>query len=240
MLIISPTEIFILLGARYIWKRLAVSLNYLHSSIWLFKFLFQAFLITILGLANCSVVMLYVFISSEPNWLALMGNYSLGIEIFMGTSFVITDVSGYVLKMVFMDRRSAISPETKKADIQIRTVIALIMTVILCFVGAVGASNLQIERVSIPIKGLDPRLNGTTIAQISDIHLGPFIGRSRMKVIVERTNQIRADIVVVTGDLADSTVDLIGKAAEPLKNLKTKYGVYFCTGKHSRVLHPFI
>ena len=100
----------------------------------------------------------------------------------------------------------------------------------MCVLGSYYAHTIQIQRVAIPIKGLHPHLNGTTIVQLSDLHLGPFIGRSRMEMIVEKTNKLQGDIVMITGDLVDSYVEYLWEAVKPLEKLKTKYGVYYCTG----------
>ncbi len=81
-----------------------------------------------------------------------------------------------------------------------------------------------------PIKGLHPKFNGTTIVQISDIHLGPFNGRSKLKNVIEEVNKLDGDIVVITGDLVDSNVAALREAVVPLKDIKAKYGVFYITG----------
>jgi len=79
---------------------------------------------------------------------------------------------------------------------------------------------------------LPPSLSGFVIAQLSDIHLGPTSGLSRLKEIVALTNSVDADITVVNGDLMDGVVRDLGDAVMQLGHLKSKQGVYFTTGNH--------
>ena len=102
-------------------------------------------------------------------------------------------------------------------------------------------NNLAIEHVTVPIKGLGKQMNGTTIIQVSDIHLGPFNGKSRLNSIVEKVNKLHGDIVVITGDLVDSSVESLKTTVTPLKKLKAKYGVYYITGKaHCAYYHKCV
>jgi predicted MPP superfamily phosphohydrolase len=86
--------------------------------------------------------------------------------------------------------------------------------------------------VDVPIDGLPRGLHGFTIAQISDIHVGPTIKRLYLKRIVDAVNKLGADMVAVTGDLVDGSVhDLAGHVA-PLSALVSTHGTFFVTGNH--------
>jgi uncharacterized protein len=105
-------------------------------------------------------------------------------------------------------------------------------------VGTVGYGVTQalgpprIDRVAVPLARLPRRLDGMRIALVSDIHLGPLLGRSHTERIVRMINEVDADIVAVVGDLVDGTVAELGAAAEPLAGLRAKRGSYFVTGNH--------
>ncbi len=88
------------------------------------------------------------------------------------------------------------------------------------------------RRVPIPIAKLPRRLDGLGIAVVSDIHLGPLLGRSHAQRVVDAVNSLDADIVAVVGDLVDGTVAELGGAAEPLRGLRSRLGAYFVTGNH--------
>jgi uncharacterized protein len=89
-----------------------------------------------------------------------------------------------------------------------------------------------VVRVDVPIAGLPEGLSGFTIAQISDVHVGPTIKRAYLQRIVTAVNRLEVDMVAVTGDLVDGSVrDLAGHVA-PLAGLTSRHGTFFVTGNH--------
>ncbi|NYT39025.1 metallophosphoesterase [Allopusillimonas soli] len=89
-----------------------------------------------------------------------------------------------------------------------------------------------ITRVDIPIVGLPRALHGYTIAQLSDIHVGPTIKRSYVQAVVDRTNDLRPDVIVITGDIIDGSVARLAADVAPLAQLKAPHGVHLVTGNH--------
>jgi predicted MPP superfamily phosphohydrolase len=104
--------------------------------------------------------------------------------------------------------------------------------------GVVGAGMVsalgppELTRLRIPLRRLAPSLAGFRIAVVSDIHLGPLRGRGHTERIVRMINETEPDLVAVVGDLVDGTVEQLGTAAEPLRDLVSKQGSYFVTGNH--------
>jgi predicted MPP superfamily phosphohydrolase len=86
--------------------------------------------------------------------------------------------------------------------------------------------------VDVPIAELPVALHGFTIAQISDIHVGPTIKRPYLRRIVEAVNALRPDMVAVTGDLVDGSVRELGVHVAPLAALSSRHGTFFVTGNH--------
>jgi hypothetical protein len=83
----------------------------------------------------------------------------------------------------------------------------LLLTAGLSVLGFFNARRLaQVVEVDVPIAGLPDGLHGFTIAQISDIHVGPTIKHGYLKKIVDRVNSLGADVIAVTGDLVDGSV----------------------------------
>jgi len=89
-----------------------------------------------------------------------------------------------------------------------------------------------VVKVDVPIKGLPPALQGFTLAQISDIHVGPTIKQAYLRRIVDKVNALDADVVAITGDLVDGKVHELSAHVAPLADLASRHGTYFVTGNH--------
>jgi predicted MPP superfamily phosphohydrolase len=100
-------------------------------------------------------------------------------------------------------------------------------------VGFVNARRVaRVVRIEVPIVGLPSELNGYSIAQISDIHVGPTIKRAYLNAIVNKVNKLKADAIAVTGDLVDGSVHRLSLHTEPLARLSARDGTFFVTGNH--------
>jgi predicted MPP superfamily phosphohydrolase len=89
-----------------------------------------------------------------------------------------------------------------------------------------------VKSVDVAIAGLPLALHGFTIAQISDVHVGPTIRRRYVDGIVDAVNGLQADMVAVTGDLVDGSVAQLSGHTQPLSRLSSRHGSYFVTGNH--------
>lgn len=90
----------------------------------------------------------------------------------------------------------------------------------------------RVVDVEIPLKQLPEALSGFTIAQISDLHVGPTIKRRYVDGVVDAVNALGADLVAVTGDVVDGRVSDLSADTAPLARLTAKHGAYFVTGNH--------
>jgi uncharacterized protein len=90
----------------------------------------------------------------------------------------------------------------------------------------------RLDRVQIPLAKLPRGMDGTRLAVVSDIHLGPLAGSHHVDRIVRLINSVNADIVCVVGDLVDGTVGELGRFAAPLAGIESRAGAYFVTGNH--------
>jgi len=99
--------------------------------------------------------------------------------------------------------------------------------------GYVNARRLaRVVNVDIPLHNLPQALAGFTIVQLSDIHVGPTIKRDYVQAIVDRVNQLDADLVAITGDVVDGSVEQLHADTAPLGNLRSRHGSYVVTGNH--------
>ncbi|WP_437688360.1 metallophosphoesterase [Sorangium sp. So ce176] len=84
----------------------------------------------------------------------------------------------------------------------------------------VGRHDYVIEEIAIPIPGLPRSLDGFSIVQLSDIHLGLFVGEPEMRAAEDLVRKARGDLVVMTGDL----IDFDPRYAEHLGRLTRRLG----------------
>jgi len=113
--------------------------------------------------------------------------------------------------------------------------------------GAVGAASLlsggvyitkieprwiEIVRVDVPIRGLPTPLQGFTIAQLSDFHVGPDFKAEGVRRAVEMANRLEPDLVVLTGDYVSGSAEHSAACARQLVALKAAHGVHAILGNH--------
>ena len=89
-----------------------------------------------------------------------------------------------------------------------------------------------VVQVDVPIANLPDALQGFSVAQISDIHIGPTIKGDYLQRIVARVNSLGADMVAITGDLVDGSVHELRGQVAALKGLTSTHGTFFVTGNH--------
>ncbi|RKI39033.1 metallophosphoesterase [Corallococcus sp. AB004] len=90
----------------------------------------------------------------------------------------------------------------------------------------------EVTEVVVRIPKLPRSLDGFSIVQLTDLHVGPFIQRRFMDELVRRANALNPDLVAITGDLVDGTVPRLGGFVAALGNLHARYGSFFVTGNH--------
>jgi predicted MPP superfamily phosphohydrolase len=94
------------------------------------------------------------------------------------------------------------------------------------------ARGFDIRRVTIPLARLPQSASGYSIVQLTDMHVGPTLGRHFVEHAVREANKLAPDLIAITGDLVDGTVDQLRDLVEPLRELRARDGVFFVTGNH--------
>jgi predicted MPP superfamily phosphohydrolase len=90
----------------------------------------------------------------------------------------------------------------------------------------------EVVDVEIALARLPRALDGFTIVQLSDLHAGMTIDRGFVERVVDRANRLAPDLIALTGDLVDGSVDQLRDELAPLGELRARHGVYFVTGNH--------
>ena len=95
-----------------------------------------------------------------------------------------------------------------------------------------GQSQVSYTRLRAAIPGLSEQLAGLRIVQISDLHIGNGLEAERLERMIERTNALDADVIVVTGDIFDFDPAFVEDGVKRLAGLRARYGVYAILGNH--------
>jgi hypothetical protein len=99
--------------------------------------------------------------------------------------------------------------------------------------GAASAlGEVGIRRVRVPLLRLPKALSGYRIVQLTDLHIGPTLGRGWLEHVVAQVNALDADLVAITGDLVDGSVRALREMVAPVATLRARHGVFFVTGNH--------
>lgn len=90
----------------------------------------------------------------------------------------------------------------------------------------------DIRTVELHLANLPPALDGFSIVQLTDTHIGPLLKKEWLQQVVDTTNSVSPDLIVLTGDTIDGTVEALAEEVTPFSGLRAKHGVYGVTGNH--------
>jgi len=103
---------------------------------------------------------------------------------------------------------------------------------ILVYGAAEAFAAPEVTELPVRLPRLPRALSGLTIVQLSDVHVGPIVDERFVGRLVEETNRLQGDLVVITGDLFDRTAAEIGGILDQLRRLRSRFGTFFVTGNH--------
>jgi predicted MPP superfamily phosphohydrolase len=97
---------------------------------------------------------------------------------------------------------------------------------------SIGQLRLKVRRLALPVRTASTAVDGLRIAQISDIHIGQNLDRDQLERFVARVNELQADLVCITGDIADSQAADLDGFLPMLAQLRARHGVIAILGNH--------
>jgi predicted MPP superfamily phosphohydrolase len=101
---------------------------------------------------------------------------------------------------------------------------------------ALGQLNhFRVRRFVLPIRELPPDLDGVTIAHVSDMHVGRFTNGKVLRRLVDTVNDLRADLVLVTGDLINDALADLDHGIELVRAMEGRFGLYMIEGNHDLI-----
>ena len=102
--------------------------------------------------------------------------------------------------------------------------------------GLIERNKTVVRRFDVPVDHIPDDIKGFSIAQLSDIHLGPFMGLEDLDKLLAQASNLGCDTLVITGDLFDDN-RINFKAARLVDSYvdSFKYGIYYCWGNHEHM-----
>ena len=99
-------------------------------------------------------------------------------------------------------------------------------------------NNVRVRRFVLPIAALPKELDGITIAQVSDMHVGRFTNGEVLQKMVRMVNEMRADLVLLTGDLINDALADLDTGLELTRALEPRFGLAIIEGNHDLIENP--
>jgi predicted MPP superfamily phosphohydrolase len=218
----------------YVWKRLIKDTTTGHVRLTL-----SAVLVALLVLLMATLLLPRLLGWRESSWFAWPGYVWFGLVAYLFLTLLVLEPIRLALRR-WVKRAPQQAPDDDAAGMNRRVFLARagaaaagaasVGLVGAGMAGALGAPDTL--HIPVRLRRLDPAFNGFRIAVVSDIHLGPLAGRAHTERIVRVINETEPDLVAIVGDLVDGTVEELGSAAEPLRDLASKEGTFFVTGNH--------
>jgi hypothetical protein len=103
-------------------------------------------------------------------------------------------------------------------------------------IGQLG--QVRVRRFQLTISQLPPALDGMTIAQVSDIHVGKFTRDGSLRKLADQVNALRCDFIAVTGDLIDLALADLPRSLAMIRQLDPRHGLVICEGNHDLIEDP--
>ena len=167
-----------------------------------------------------------------PEWLLLAAAWLFSVLFLFFFLLLAADiVVGLYRLMLFFLRKK----RTARRRIIVNRVnlALLVLSAVLATVGVIGGTSVPGVRVeTITVGHLPEEVDGMTIALLADLHADGITRADRIRRIVQRTNSLNPDLVVIAGDFVDGTVPVHGEDLRPLADLKARYGVFGVPGNH--------
>jgi predicted MPP superfamily phosphohydrolase len=167
---------------------------------------------------------------------ALPGHVWLGVVFILATLLGATDVVrllGSLLAWIASDVPVSDPAERVASARLVASFVATAAALATALALRAGLGAPRIKEVKVRLSRLPKALDGTTIVQVSDIHVGgATIGRKFVESMVDTINSLDPDVVAITGDLVDGSVRKLKEHVAPLEKINSRYGAYFVTGNH--------
>jgi predicted MPP superfamily phosphohydrolase len=165
-----------------------------------------------------------VFAPEFSRSVVILFNWAFGTLLFLAMLQLVLDTG--TLLTLLAGRAMAREPD------ELRYAAAL-LALLLAAVAVANALRVPpVRNVAVAIRDLTASFDGYRIVQLTDLHVSRLFTATWVKAVVDRSNATGADLIVVTGDFTDGSVQMRRNDVEPLTKLRARDGVYAIPGNH--------
>lgn len=165
-----------------------------------------------------------VFTAEMPRSLVILFNWSFSAILLLALMQLVLDLVTLLPRLV-RARRRVVPPRVRYA--------MAVAALVLAAIGVHEAIRVPpLKEVEVRIKNLPAAFDGYTVLQLTDLHISPLFPAAWTGAVVAGANAAKADLVVVTGDLIDGSVDIRTPDVAALRGLHAPDGVFVIPGNH--------
>jgi uncharacterized protein len=207
------------------WQNLWRHIPYLNNKIYWILF-------SIIAAGYILSMLLPSFVPSiVTKTLNITGSYYLAIMFYLIMIIPIIDL------IRIMNKKNAFIPRTLTDNTSFPLIVTAVVITLLMGImvyGTWSARNAVVTEYNLAINKQADNLQSLKIIMVSDIHLSGIVDNHRLTDMINRINSLKPDIVLIPGDIIDSSLEpfIREKMGDNFKRLKSKYGVYACLGNH--------
>ncbi|KZF07014.1 MAG: metallophosphoesterase [Rhodococcus sp. (in: high G+C Gram-positive bacteria)] len=170
----------------------------------------------------------------DPTWSrlpAFVGLSWLAVVLYLVLGTLAVGIVTFGIRLVMAARRRE-SVAVRLRVTRIGSAVVATASVAAVAYGLIEAAHPKVTDTTVALDRLPTEFDGTRVALVSDLHVGPARGAGFVQKVVDEVNAQSPDIVVLDGDLIDGTVELVGSDLAPLAELSAPLGVFAVSGNH--------
>lgn len=192
----------------------------------------KRFILSLYGI--CAVIPLIAFLlpkSDIQRLLQIFSNFFFGAFVYMMMMAILFFLSFFILKFIFKKEKSFFH---SRKYLYTSFLISMITVITLSIYGTIHANILYVKNYDVTIHK-EAKKKDFNIVLFADLHLGYSVSYPTVKNVVEKTNKMKPDLVLIAGDIFDNDYESVhnpDKIRKELKKIKAKYGVYAVFGNH--------
>lgn len=174
-----------------------------------------------------------MFAPAFPGWLVIIMTWAYAVTFLLLPLILIADLTKGIYWSAATIAKHKPDAESFRTLTNRINLVLLIAALLAATCGIIsGTSDPTVKRLDVAIKNLPQNADGTTLALMSDLHADGLTDKKRLSAMVEISNNLHPDAVLITGDFVDGPVATRAEQISVLTNLTSTFGTFAVPGNH--------